>query len=159
MRTLLIVASLALVAGCSSSEDSGTAKEPGGTAVLKFSVTSTVSSSPNLTDPLSGPVYGALWLTEEVNVTGPIDGAVSQGSVEVTGVDLTSASESSATWTSEKLAPRQYTFLGFFDVDGNGSETRDPDAGDPVTLPVTNKFDIVDGEETPLTVKFDLVLN
>lgn len=158
MRLAFIAACLALVSGCSSSDD-GEKTEPGGTTVLKFSVTNTVKSSPNLVDPLSGAVYGALWISEDVSVTGPSDTAVSQGSIEVTGVDLTSADESTATWTSEKLAPGMYTFLGFFDVDGNGSETRDPEAGDPVTLPVTNKFEIVDGKETPLTVKFDLVLN
>jgi hypothetical protein len=161
MRTLWFLAlCLALGTGCSSSDDDGGDKpSPVGTTVFKFSVTNTVSQSPSLTDPLSGPVYGALYLAEEVSVTGPIDGAESKASVEATGVDLTSATESTATWTSPKLAPQTYTFLGFFDVDGNGSASRDPDAGDPVTLPVTNKFDIVDGQETPLTIKFDLVLN
>lgn len=162
MRFWYLAVCLALAsAGCSSSDDDegGNQPSPAGTTVFKFSVTNTVSQSPSLTDPLSGAVYGALYLAEEVSVTGPIEGAAGAASIEVTGVDLTSATESTATWTSPELPPQTYTFLGFFDVDGNGTETRDPDPGDPVTLPVTNKFDIVDGQETPMTIKFDLVFN
>ena len=64
-------------------------------------------------------------------------------------------------WTSEGLAPGQYTFLGYFDVDGSsdGQEERDPDSGDPVTLPTVNKFTIEAGETVEITVRFDLVFS
>jgi hypothetical protein len=57
------------------------------------------------------------------------------------------------------MEPGAYVFLGFYDVDSNGSETKDPDAGDPVTLPSVNKFDITADERTDVTIRFDLVLN
>jgi hypothetical protein len=44
-------------------------------------------------------------------------------------------------------------------VDGNGAESKDPDAGDPVTLATTNKFTIVEGQATEYTVYFELVYN
>jgi hypothetical protein len=75
------------------------------------------------------------------------------------GVDLTTDEVTVEVWTSGMLEQDEYTFLGFFDVDGNGSDTRDPDAGDPVTLPVTNKFDVKPGEEVEITAMFDLVYN
>jgi hypothetical protein len=159
MRLALL--GLALVCAACGSDDGGEEKTatPSGTTVLKFSVTNTVKQSPGLVDPLSGATYGALYRSEEVTLTGPIDGAEQLASVELTGVDLTTADESTGSWTSPPLPVGTITFLGFFDVDGNGSETRDPEPGDPVTLPVTNKIEIKDGQETPFTVKFDLVYN
>lgn len=158
-RVAILCLALGSIA-CGSSDDDGEEKKPTptGTTTLKFSVTNTVKSSPNLVDPLSGAAYGALYHSEEVNVTGPIDGAVSLAGIELTGVDLTSADESTGVWTSPKIPVGTVTFLGFFDVDGNGEATHEPDSGDPVTLPVTNKIEIQDGQETAFTVKFDLVL-
>ena len=72
-------------------------------------------------------------------------------------MDLEANDVSTATWTSDPLEPQTYVFLGFFDVDGNGADSKDPDEGDPVTLPTSNEFSIVTGETTTMTVEFDLV--
>ncbi len=153
---IAIAAALACAVGCSS-EDEPTPTE--GTVQMSFSVTNGVRQNINLVDELRGDVYGALYLSFEVTLTGPIEGAQQYGSVELLDVDLTTDEISANVWTSEPLAQDEYTFLGFYDVDGNGTETKDPDPGDPVTLPVTNKFEIEPGEAVELTAAFDLVFN
>ncbi len=143
----------ALAAGCTS--DDGVAT---GAAELRFSVTNGVRANPTLVDALQGAIYGNVFLAEDVNLTGPIDGARQFGYVELTAVDLRTAGVESAPWTSAALAAGTYVFLGFFDLDGNGAGG-DPDPGDPVTLPVTNQFTIVGGDVVQLSAQFDLVLN
>ncbi len=128
-----------------------------GSALFNFSVSNGVRQNSNLSDPLSGAVYGSLFHAEEVSATGPLDGAESAADVEVYGVDLTVDEVSVITWTSPAIPPRAYRFLGFFDVDGNGDTTRDPESGDPVTLPSVNEFTIVSDTEVAVTISFDLV--
>ena len=130
---------------------------PAGTVELRFSVADTVRTSPNLKNPLTGVAYGAIFLTEDVSIGGPRTGADSFGDVAVDGVDCRAGVSDQSLVMS--LAPGQYTFLGFFDVNANGSVTRDPDAGDPATLPFTNKFEIVDTQQTKRLVLFDLLYN
>lgn len=137
----------------------GPAPMPGGTAEFRFSVSAGVKSSPNLKDPLNGTVYGNLFLQEDVAVDGPRKDAMEFGAVEVANVDLRMAESSSVTFVTPKLAPGKYVFLGFFDVDGNGATSHDPDAGDPVTLALTNKFEITDGQQVKRSILFELVFN
>jgi hypothetical protein len=148
----------ALLGGCGDGESSSTGEpQPTtGNAKLTFSVTDTVRASMSLMDTLDGVIYGSVFLAEDVNLAGPIDGAEQFGSVEVSGIDL-EADMTSGNWDSPDLEPQTYVFLGFFDVDGNGAETTDPDEGDPVTLPTSNEFTVVTGETTEATVAFDLV--
>lgn len=152
--TLFALAVLAL-----SSSACGPAPMPGGTAEFRFTVSDQVKSSPNLKDPLNGTVYGNIFLQEDVAVDGPRKDAMEFGAVEVPMVDLRTDKTSTASFVTPKLAPGKYVFLGFYDVDGNGATTRDPDAGDPVTLALTNKFDITDGQQTKRAIVFELVFN
>ena len=109
-------------------------------------------------DELRGFVYGSIYLTEEVTLTGPIDGAVPVASLDAgVEIDLVANDTSVADWIGE-LPPGRYTFLGFLDVDGNGADTRDPESGDPVTLPNVNRFELVAGDMLDYVVTFDLVL-
>lgn len=151
MRLALVVA--ALSSAC------GPAPVPGGTAEFRFAIADQLRSSPNLKDPLVGTVYGNVFLQEDVAVDGPRKGSMEFGAVEVASVDLTTEKTSAASFVTPKLAPGKYVFLGFFDVDGNGATTRDPDPGDPVTLALTNKFDIADGAQTRRAVVFELIFN
>lgn len=132
----------------------------GGTMEISFSVGGTVSDSSNLVDPLVGTVYGGIFRTADVGATGPREGAEQVAFVEVTDVDLTSGAATSVMWTSEPVPADTYTFLGFFDVDGSstGVEEKDPEDGDPVTLPTVNKVTVADGGAAQLQVRFDLVL-
>jgi hypothetical protein len=151
MRALLLVPAL-LLAACGADDPTD------GDATLSFGVTNGVRNNPTLEDALIGDIYGQIFLSEEVTVTGPVEGATEFGSVELLDVDLEAGTESEP-WTTPKLAPGSYVFLGFFDVDANGAETREPDDGDPVTLPVTNVFEVTAGETVELDAVFDLVLN
>lgn len=131
--------------------------EPG-TIELSFSVARGVRRNPNLEDEFLGSVYGSIFRRADVTVTGPMDGAESFGDVEVAGVDLREDEVSAQVWLSEPLPPDDYVFLGFYDIDGNGAESKDPDAGDPVTIPTANEFDIRADEAIGLKVRFDLLL-
>jgi hypothetical protein len=78
-------------------------------------------------------------------------------SIELASVDLRSEGATSAPWTSAPLAPGDYTFLGFLDVDGNAAARTEPDVGDPATLPSTNEFTVKAGQDVTLAAVFDLV--
>jgi hypothetical protein len=156
----LVAAASAALAGCGGDGmgDDGDDAVPGGTAAMSYSVSNSVRGSSSLVDPLVGTVYGQVFLSSEVTLTGPTEGAMEFSSAEVPGVDLTTAMEAGA-WTTGELPPGEYTFLGFFDVDGNGATARSPDNGDPVTLPLVNVFTIESGGSATLVVSFDLVYN
>jgi len=156
---LLVVLAPLLVACGGDPEPEGPATPADGTVALRFSATNGVRGSMNLVDPLKGAVYGGLYLAEDVSAGGPRPDAVQVADVEILGVDLEAGDPSEATWKSGPLAPNRYTFLGFFDVDGNGTPSYEPDPGDPVTLPFINQFDITSNEETPMTAVFELVYN
>jgi len=171
LRGVVLFACTALASACAadddspanSSDSSGAADESStgagatGTVTLSFSVSNGVRMGPTLEDPLMGGVYGDLYLTSDVALTGPVDGAVAIESVALEGVDLTTAETSTGTWTSMPIPAGDYTFLGMFDVDGNFETTdHNPDSGDPVTL--TNQdFVIEAGQDTPFLVAFELV--
>jgi hypothetical protein len=149
--------------GDDGADDGGTtegASADGGTMAVSFTVGGTVADSTKLVDPLTGTVYGGIFRTAEVGATGPREGAVQVAFVEATGVDLTTGTATMVMWTSEPLPPDTYTFLGFFDVDGSSTmlEEKDPEEGDPVTLPTANKVTVEDGAAAQLEVRFDLVL-
>jgi hypothetical protein len=162
-RIAALAAAAALLSACGSGSDtngttSGTPAPTTGTAEANFSVSQSVRDNMALVDPLAGKVYGAVFLAEDVSITGPRDGAEEIASVEI-DLDLTAGDPSGVLWTSEELEVQKYTFLGFFDVDGNGATTHEPEAGDPVMLPFTNQFDIVAGKTTEVTIVFDLLYN
>lgn len=155
--TLALFALLAVACG-GNPEPAGPNTPADGTVAMRFSATNGVRQSMNLVDPLKGTVYGALYLAEDVSVSGPREGAESFADVEI-AADLEAADPSEATWKSGPLAPNRYTFLGFFDLDENGPETYEPDPGDPVTLPFINQFDVTSSQETSMTAVFELVYN
>ena len=85
------------------------------------------------------------------------DGAEALTDVEVE-VDLSAANPTAELMTSEVLPAGVVAILGFLDTDGNAVEgAPDPDSGDPVTLVGQNKFEIVPGDPTPVTVYFGLL--
>jgi hypothetical protein len=165
-RSAIVSAVLCVVCGAAGfgceADGGGDGADPDagmGSATLSFMAKSSVQKAKALVDPLEGTVYGSIFLTEDVNVAGPIAGAEAFGAVEVAGLDLQGEGKVDGAFETPKLLPGSYTFLGFFDVDGNGAESHDPDPGDPVTLAITNHFVIEAGKTTAYTVVFDLVLN
>lgn len=157
MRCLVLAVSLMGCTDTSVADADDTDVVPTtGDALLTFTVTNGVKASPNLVDPLVGRVHGNLFLTPDVTLSGPIDGAEEFGAMEL-DVDLSVDEVSVATFTTDQLGPATYTWLGFFDLDDNGANG-EPEDGDPVTLPTTNQFEIMVGETIEWTVIFDLVL-
>ena len=160
-KLMAVLGVLLALTGCGS--DDPEPQEPvlpPGSLKLNFSVTNGVRANPTLTDPLRGAAYGNCYLSKDVSLMGPREGAVEGASIELVDVDLTTADVSAnfAT-TGPTVMPAEYVFLGMLDVDGNGAQVRRPDIGDPVTLPTTNKFTVVSGQETETTIVFDLVYN
>ncbi len=158
MRLLPFIAAVALVA-CGPA---AMTTPKGGTAQFKFAAGDMVKNSSNLVDPLKGTFYGNIFLQEDVSVTGPRDDAMQFQSIEVASVDLTMkdvGKPSDTSFTTMKLAAGKYVILGFLDVDANGATSHDPDKGDPVTLALTNKFEISEGAETPRLVLLEIIYN
>lgn len=175
MRKFIVLFALAVGCAAESSDDEGAATGVAdgssgaadgsssggaaatGTVTLSFGVSNGVRMGPTLVDPLVGHVYGDLFLTSDVTITGPTDDAVSVASIDLDGVDLSTDEVSAVSWSSEAIPAGDYTFLGMFDLDGNFEATdHNPDAGDPVTLP-NQKFEIVAEQDTTFTVVFELV--
>lgn len=151
MPRLALLLGLALLAtACGPPERRG----PAGTVVLDFSLAK--GPRRNLKEPAVGIVYGSIFRTEDVSVTGPHKNAESVDDVEL-AIDLEANEPSLETFTSDPIPPGPYLFLGFFDTDGNGATDKDPDNGDPVTLATSNGFDIVSNEEVEAHVFFDLL--
>src|SRR5688572_10532795 len=119
MKRLFTLVLGVLAVACSSSTDSPPPPSTG-TVVLRFAVAPSARKSAALKDPLKGSVYGAIFLAEDVGVTGPRDGAKEFGSIELHNVDLEAAQTSLESWTTPPLEPNKYIFTGFFDLDANG---------------------------------------
>lgn len=129
-----------------------------GTAKFRFQVADNAKMSSSLTDPLMGTIYGNVFLVEDVSITGPRSDAMEFQFVEVAGVDVRTG-VSAKDFVTKELEPGKYVFLGFFDVDGNGATMKNPDTGDPVTLPRTNEFEITAGAQVDRLVLFELIYN
>lgn len=149
-----------LLAACGGKDEPPMSTPTTAQVTLRFAVPNGTRRSPNLVNSLRGPVYGAIFKSAEVTIGGPIAGAQSLESVEIAEVDLQTADTSTASWTSKPLPADTYIFLGFYDVDGNGEQSRDPDSGDPVTLPSSEyRFPLEAGKDIDRIVSFDLIFN
>ncbi|MBI4819244.1 MAG: hypothetical protein HY791_23435 [Deltaproteobacteria bacterium] len=152
MRAFAPLVSLVMACGSDPPEAPTTGK-----AELRFSVSNTARRDRNLMDALRGTIHGAVYRADQVTVTGPVDGAESVDSVLATNVDLTiKDAVTEVLHTTVEVPPAKYMFLGFFDVDGNGEVSEEPDSGDPVTLPI-NDFEVKAGITTPVVAAFDLI--
>jgi hypothetical protein len=125
------------------------------TAFFRFDTTDRIRSTTPMR-PAVGNVYGTLYATSDVTITGPVDDAGSYGDVFVGNVDLR-VGLSDAGYVTMPLPAGNYTFLGALDTDDDGGTDR-PSHGDLATLPTTNMFTIVDGgTQLKKTIIFDLI--
>lgn len=128
-------------------------------AVGKFKVTfkpsSTVANSESA-EPLRGAVYGSVFRSEDVKITGPIDGAQSVASFNYPSVDVTDGASDEYTIDTQ-LPAGNYQVLGFMDTDNNADPANaDPDEGDPVFIPIGG-FEMTCAEQ-PIVAEFALLL-
>lgn len=141
----------------------GTAPTTGAAAdggMVRFTFTISAGARENLKPelPPKGTIHGSIFRAEDVAVTGPIEGAESVEGVRVDDVDLTTADVSAASYMSGAIAPGEYIFLGFFDLNDNGDDVSEPESGEPATLPTINKFTIETDKTIDYLVSFDIVL-
>jgi hypothetical protein len=113
----------------------GSEESAAGVFDVRFLASSTVAQSPPA-EGLSGTVYGAIYRSEDVEITGPVDGAESVASFEFADVDV-SDGPSDVFRIEDELPTGDYQLLGFLDVDGNADPAdASPDADDPVFIPI-----------------------
>ncbi len=139
-----------------SSLDSEAPPTPIGRLELSFAIDADWHAS--MDEPALGAFTGSFWNKDDVTGLGPNEGAEDLGGIFVDGVDLREGDPTDYLFTSDLLEADSVVVLGFLDTDGNRDpDYPDPDDDDPVTLPVDNAFDVVDGETTQVTVFFGLL--
>ncbi len=122
---------------------------PAGTFDITFSASSTILKSPQLKGPLLGTIYCSLFHAADVNVAGPLPGAVSVQDFNLPNANLSVMP--APTFTTKQLYAGDYQILCFQDLAGNGL----PSMGDPVTLPI-GSFPIA-CNKNPVDVEFAIL--
>jgi hypothetical protein len=134
----------------------GTGYDGEGKLNVTFQASELVLESEFLDAELQGQIWANVFRSEEVLVTGPIDGAEVLASIHVPLADLREGIRSVPVITEDLPAVR-VKILGFCDVDGNADlDEPGPDPGDPVTVPF-KEFQVLEGLTAEVTVPFDLV--
>lgn len=136
--------------------DGGTGDGGEGKLNVTFQASDLVLESELLDAELECQIWANVFRSDEVLVTGPIEGAEVLASIEVPYADLREGIRSVPVITSDIPAVR-VKILGFCDVDGNADlDDPAPDRGDPVTVPF-KEFQVLEGLTAEVTVPFDLV--
>lgn len=137
-------------------EGTGDGEYGTGKLAVTFVASDLVLASNRLTSPLVGTVHAAIYRASDVEITGPVAGAQSLASVRVDEADLQGGARSIPILTDD-LPAVPIMVLGFFDVNGNAVDgDEEPDAGDPVTVPLA-EYQVLVGLTSEITVPFDLV--
>ena len=133
----------------------GSEEAAAGVFDVTFVASSTVAQSPPA-EGLAGTVRGAVYRSEDVEITGPIEGAEPVTSFEFEGVDV-SDGPSEEFRIPDEVPAGDYQLLGFMDVDANADPAdADPDADDPVFIPIGG-FSLSCAVQ-PVTAEFALLL-
>jgi hypothetical protein len=113
----------------------GSEEAAAGVFDVTFVASSTVAKAPPA-EGLSGTVHGAVYRSEDVEITGPIEGAEAVTSFVFEGVDV-SDGPSEEFRIPDEVPTGDYQLLGFLDVDANADpDDPSPDADDPVFIPI-----------------------
>lgn len=136
-------------AACEDLGDPEIKLAPKGTLNITFAVSSTVVNSPNLTVPLKGSIYCAVFHKADVEITGPIEGAVEVQDFVVADADF--EAKEPPTFVTDELFAGEYQVLCAQDLDADGGAS----FGDPVTIPIGGYT--VACNKNPVTVEFALL--
>jgi len=136
-------------ASCEKLGDPTIVLAPKGTLNITFTASDTVKNSPDLMGPLVGTIYCDVFHADDVEITGPVDGAVALQSIVVPMADLMAATP--PTFVTGELFAGQYQVLCAQDLDGDGQASH----GDPVTLPIGSYP--VACNKNPVTVQFAIL--
>ncbi len=128
-----------------------------GRFLATFTASSTVRDSQDLKAALRGPVYGAVYRSSDVTITGPNDGSEPMFGFTFADVDVTDPAALRQYEMPEDLDFGDYQILGFMDIDGDADPANaDPNTGDPVFIPIGGfKMDCT---LKPVNVEFALLL-
>jgi hypothetical protein len=99
--------------------------------------------------PLKGTIYCSLYHAADINLNGPLPGAVSLQDFNVPNADL--AATPAPTFTTNQVSTGDYQVLCFQDLAGTGNVAQ----GDPVTLPIGSYP--MECNENPVDVEFALL--
>ena len=136
-------------ASCEELDDPDIKPAPKGTLDITFVASKTIKESPDKVVPLVGPISCAVYHKAEVEITGPIEGAVELQSFTIEAADLESAKPPTA--VTAELFSGEYQILCYQDLDANG----DASPGDPVTIPIGGYT--VHCNKNPVTVEFAIL--
>jgi len=123
---------------------------PKGTLDITFQASDTIKKSPDVPSPLVGTIYCDLFNKSDVEITGPIEGAVAIQSIKIDKADLSTGAPA-PTFVTKELYAGEYQVLCAQDIDGSG----DASHGDPVTLPIGGYM--VACNRNPVTVEFAIL--
>ena len=137
--------------------DSGDSAAPTGAGTLAISVKMEDDLLADLAedgeDAISTVAFDVYLEADVVETSGPIAGAVALGSYSGQ-VDLSvDGGPTAVLYTTDPLDPQIVYVLGCLDSDHNDDCG---DAGDPVTFPTMNKFQVEAGVESPITMQLGL---
>jgi hypothetical protein len=117
-------------AACNMMGDPNMVLAPKGSLNITFSAADTVINSPDLKGPLVGTIYCSVFHASDVNIEGPIAGAMSLQDFNLPMANLQAMPP--LTFVTNEVYAGDYQVLCFQDLDGDGNPTK----GDPVTLPI-----------------------
>lgn len=113
-----------------------------------------IDAMPEGEEPV-GRFWGAVYYTDEVTGAGPVPGATILESIYIEEVDVTGGGPTDVLYTTIELPAADVSVLGFLDSDANAEDFEgNPDSKDPVTLPGDNRFEVIGGTTTEITVHF-----
>lgn len=130
-------------------EQLGGTRASSGTLNITFTVSSVITSSPDLHVPLVGDIYCAVYHASDVAVSGPTPGATPLQSFTVPNANLQASTP--PTFVTDAFPAGEYQILCAQDLDHSGGASK----GDPVTLPVGGYK--VECDKNPVTVEFALL--
>lgn len=136
-------------AGCEMLGDPTIVLAPKGTLNISFVASDTIKKSPDLMGPLVGTIYCSLFAKEDVEITGPVEGAQSIQDFNIPMADLSGTK--TPTFITQELFAGEYQVLCAQDLDGDGEASH----GDPVTLPIGGYT--VACNKNPVTVEFAIL--
>jgi hypothetical protein len=137
------------IASCEELGDPNIKLAPKGTLDITFAVSETILNSPDLMSPLKGMISCSLFHKKDVEITGPLEGAVSLQDFDLPDADL--QAQDPLTFVTKEVFAGEYQILCFQDLDGDGQ----PTPGDPVTIPIGGYTAACN--KNPVTVEFAIL--
>jgi hypothetical protein len=150
-----------LATGCTGGKPADTATDdtgthdtaPAGPGTLSLSFEMDEDYIPQMDEPPVGSFLGSVYAEADASSIGPNDGAVPLFDLQVDDIDLSDGGGPTAVlYTSDPLDAQIVWILGCLDSDAN-----DCDHNDPITVPNTNKVQVVAATDTQFNVYFGML--